>query len=951
MRMTKVTSVEELQAELDRLKQELVAARSQIDSLHSATSELRASEERHRLLADTMLHGVVHQDSSGCIISMNPAAERILGKSREEFLGSNSTREDRDTIREDGSRFLGEEHPTMVALRTGEAVRNVIMGVWNPTEQRYRWIRIDAVPVLQADQTEPKEVYAVFEDITEQRSTEARLRTSEARLAIGMQVAGLALAEIDYDADTVRLSQGAASLYGLDEDSLTIRRAQLHATFHPDDVEELNKRIADSLSPDGPGMFEMDHRVVLPGGKVRWLHVRKHVTFDGDGPLRKPTRALLAAFDVTQEKQATEQVHASSKFVRSVLDSLPEHVVVLDEKGVVTTVNEPWENFARSNEGDPSKISIGVNYLDVCRKSAANGDLYAARALKGLEQVLDGTREQFVYEYPCHAPGRHQWFLMHALRMRHGASGAILSHIDITDRKRAEHELAEIHQRLSESHALLDTLSTQAPIGMGFVDEEFRYVRVNENLAAIHGIAPEDHLGRSVEQIVPDLWAKFELFYRQALAGMPVVNVEISGSIHRDDECSTPRHWLTSYYPVITDNRAIGVGIVVVEVTEQKRNEQALRDADRHKDEFLATLAHELRNPLAPIRASVEVLKLRALNDPELELSRDVIERQVKHMARLLEDLLDVSRISRNTLELRLERLELNDVLKLAIETSRPVIVAQEHRLTTQLPLTPVMLEADAVRLAQVFSNLLNNAAKYTERGGHIELIAELDGDEVVVRVKDNGIGIPPEMQPRIFDIFTQVNPAQKRSQGGLGIGLSLVKGLVELHGASISVYSQGTDRGSEFTVRLPVARAIQIPRPHIQPGTTAKQSVAGCRILIADDMRDNADTLGLILKMLGHEVCVAYGGEEACVKAGTFLPQLALLDIGMPKFNGYEVARFIRQQPWGDNIMLVALTGWAREEDRQRTLAAGFDYHLVKPVASATLIELIEKAQETQRA
>lgn len=641
---------------------------------------------------------------------------------------------------------------------------------------------------------------------------------------------------------------------------------------------------------------------------------------------------------------STEATRFDSEFVRGVLDSLPEHVVVLDDKGVVREVNLPWERFAKKHPGQRLTVPVGANYLDACRLQAAAGDFHAEQVLRGLDDVLAGKRRQFVLEYPCPSVEDRRWFLMHAQRMLHGPPGIILSHVDITDRKRAEHELAEIHQRLSESHALLDTLAAKAPVGLGFIDLQSRIVRANDTLAAISGLPMEAHIGRTMEELDVEFWSECARFYRRALAGEQTLNVEVSNE--RRAAVGMTRHWLMNCYPVTVDHQTIGVGIVVVEVTSQKRTEQALKDADRHKDEFLATLAHELRNPLAPIRAAVEVLKLRAMHDTDLQVSRDVIDRQVKQMARLLEDLLDVSRISRNTLELRLEPIQLIDVLQLAMETSRPVIEAGRHRLTLTLPDQPIALNADAVRLAQVFSNLLNNSAKYTEPGGHIHLSAERRDDMALVSVKDNGIGIAPEMQPRVFEIFSQATSALQRSQGGLGIGLSLVKGLLDLHGATIDMVSEGLDRGCEFIVRLPVATHMQAPKPHMLLEKSSSPPKRTCRILVVDDIRDNADTLGIMLKVLGNEVSLAYGGEEALKIAEELRPHIVLLDIGMPKVNGIEVARRIQEHPWGRGITLVALTGWAREEDRERTKEAGFHHHLAKPVASATLMELIETIQ-----
>jgi signal transduction histidine kinase/ActR/RegA family two-component response regulator len=371
------------------------------------------------------------------------------------------------------------------------------------------------------------------------------------------------------------------------------------------------------------------------------------------------------------------------------------------------------------------------------------------------------------------------------------------------------------------------------------------------------------------------------------------------------------------------------------ETLEQRVEKQtvALKEADRRKDEFLATLAHELRNPLAPIRNAIQVLLLKGPPDPELKWSTEVIDRQVQHMARLLDDLLDVSRITHNKLELRRARIELATVVQNAVETSGPLVNSGAQQLTVTLPPAPVYLDADPIRLAQVFSNLLNNAAKYSEPGGHIRLTAELRGSDVVVSVKDDGMGIAVELLPRIFDIFCQANHVSERSQGGLGIGLSLVRGLVELHGGSIEARSDGPGKGSEFIVRLPVI-GNKVDQDAIPPGEDGKQAnVRTCRLLIVDDFKDSAESLAILLRMIGHEVHTAYDGEDALIAAEKFKPEVVLLDIGMPKLNGYDTARRIRRQPWGKEMVLVAFTGWGQEDDRRRTDQAGFDLHLVKPV------------------
>jgi PAS domain S-box-containing protein len=377
---------------------------------------------------------------------------------------------------------------------------------------------------------------------------------------------------------------------------------------------------------------------------------------------------------------------------------------------------------------------------------------------------------------------------------------------------------------------------------------------------------------------------------------------------------------------------------------------RTLQEADRRKDEFLATLAHELRNPLAPIRTGLHVLKL-AKDDPTVaENARTMMDRQLNHMVRLVDDLLDVSRITRGKLELRKERVELAAVVQNAVEASRPLIDQQGHELIVKLPPTPVYLEADATRLTQVLQNLLNNAAKYSERAGHIWLIAAQEAEEIVVSVKDTGIGIPASHLPRIFDMFSQIDSALEKAQGGLGIGLSLVKGLVEMHGGTIAARSEGPGHGSEFVIRLPLLVERKAAKPQLeQSEEAAPPNGAQYRILVVDDNEDSMNWLATMLEMMGNEVRTAHDGEAGIVAAAEFRPDLILMDIGMPKMNGYEAAHRIRQEPWGKQPMLVALTGWGSEDDRRRTQEAGFNRHLVKPVDPAEIEALLAELPDIE--
>jgi CheY-like chemotaxis protein len=388
---------------------------------------------------------------------------------------------------------------------------------------------------------------------------------------------------------------------------------------------------------------------------------------------------------------------------------------------------------------------------------------------------------------------------------------------------------------------------------------------------------------------------------------------------------------------------------VNLDITTRKRAEEALREADRRKDEFLATLAHELRNPLAPVRSAVQVLHIKGPSTPELQWAKDVIDRQMQAMTRLIDDLIDVSRISRGKIELRRERLELAQVVREAVESSRPLIEQEGHQLTVTLPSRPIVLVADRVRLTQVFLNLLNNAAKFSAQGGRIDLSAEPRGGDVVVSVKDTGVGIPAANLASVFEMFSQVEGALSRSRGGLGIGLCLVKQIVEMHEGRIAVYSDGPDRGSEFVVRLPMVEEPTETGLNAEVEIDRTTPTSALRILVVDDNVDAASSLAILLKIMGNTLHMAHDGEEAVATAEKYRPDVVLLDIGLPKLNGYEAARAIRQEPWGKKMVLIAVTGWGQEEHKRQSEEAGFDRHLVKPVDPQVMMKLLAELQDVK--
>jgi signal transduction histidine kinase/ActR/RegA family two-component response regulator len=370
------------------------------------------------------------------------------------------------------------------------------------------------------------------------------------------------------------------------------------------------------------------------------------------------------------------------------------------------------------------------------------------------------------------------------------------------------------------------------------------------------------------------------------------------------------------------------------EIRVREAAEAALREADRRKDEFLATLAHELRNPLAPIRHAVKILEVPGATDEQRDWGRKVIARQVQRMALLLDDLLDVSRITRGRLELRKDYVSLQALVAAAIEPARPLLEAKHHALQIALPAEPIELEVDPLRMSQALSNLLTNAAKYTDAGGTIKVSAALDPEALTIRVRDNGIGLSAAALPNLFEMFSQVESVIDRAEGGLGIGLALVKGLLALHGGTVAASSDGVGKGSEFVIRLPRSTLTAAAREKIAEPSAAPQAAGPRgRILVVDDNRDAAETLALVLEMFGHQLRMGHTGHEALELGSRERPDAIILDIGMPDMTGYEVARRIRREAWGRKTFLLAITGWGQEDDKEAARAAGFDGHLTKPV------------------
>jgi PAS domain S-box-containing protein len=522
------------------------------------------------------------------------------------------------------------------------------------------------------------------------------------------------------------------------------------------------------------------------------------------------------------------------------------------------------------------------------------------------------------------------------------ASGAIIEWIgmasDITQRKLAAENLS--HQR-----RLYEAILTNTPDLAYIWNLEHRFIYANEGLLRMWGKTWDEAIGKNCRELGYEPWHA-EMHDREIeqvkASKLPVRGeVPFTGTFGR-------RIYDYLLVPVFgAQGEVVAVAGTTRDVTEYKQMESSLVDADRRKDEFLATLAHELRNPLAPIRNAVHLLKLRDADEDMVRQARDLIDRQLQHLIRLVDDLLEVSRITLGQVNLRSEAIHLQQVLEDALEAVAPAIAARQHQLHVQLPDEPLPLFGDATRLSQVFQNLLDNAVKYTPRGGRLTLRAARRAERVEISVLDDGIGIAPELQTRVFDMFTRVHPSDPIKSSGLGIGLALARQLVHLHEGSLEVRSAGAGQGSEFIVILPLSQKRVSMSSPIETDT-ATPTTTHQRVLVVDDNRDAAESLAMILEMSGAQVAVALDGPQALEKVRSFAPDIVLMDIGMPGMDGYEVARRLRADAATRELLLVALTGWGQAEDRERAMQVGFDQHLTKPVDPEALSDVLTLRRET---
>ncbi len=911
----------------------LLSVSRDITGRKRAEERLQASEERFRTLFESM-------DEGFCVIEF--------------FDGPHGPLSDYVHVLANPAYTANAGIPDIV----GQKVREMVPDEADAWVEVYRNVLVSGQPVrferelvatgrhleLAAFRVEPPErrqVAVLFKDVSARKRAEEQLREKRERLRVTLASIGDAVVTTDTAGLVTNLNPVAESLTGW---KLAEAMGQpLDAVFNV--VNEETRAGVESPATralrEGVVVGLANHTILIAkDGTERPID-------DSAAPIRSEQGEVIGCVlvfrDISERRRAEEALRASEERFRFVRQSsgvgfwycdLPFGVLQWDEHvkahfhlppDAAVTIDTFYERIHPDDRG-PTRtaiersISDRVPYdVDYRTVDPATGAQRWVRAIGRTFYDTDGTPTRF--------------------------DGVTL---DVTDRRRADDALRESERR----YRLVGEAANDAIWDWDLVTNRVAW---NEGVRRVYGYA-EGQVGSDaswwLENIHPDDRDRIAHDIHAAIGG----GVEFWTGEYRFRRADGSFAAVFDRGRVVRDDgRPVRMVGSMLDLTERKRLEDELRqvaaelsEADRRKDEFLAVLAHELRNPLAPIRSALQIMKLTDQRGPREE-ARTLMERQLEQMVRLVDDLMDVSRITRGKVELRKERVQLSAVVNSAVETSRPLVEQMGHELTVSLHPQPVILDADPTRLAQVFSNLLNNAAKYSERGGRIRLTAERRGSEVVVSVKDTGIGIPADKLTSIFDMFSQVDRSLEKAQGGLGIGLTLVKRLTEMHGGTVEARSEGAGRGSEFVVRLPVvAEAPASKRDGDRGDPSAPRS--SLRILIVDDNRDGADSLAMMLGLMGNDTRTAYDGREGVEVAEKVRPDVVLFDIGLPKLNGYEACRRIRGQAWGKNVVLIAVTGWGQDEDRRRSQEAGFDHHLVKPVDPNALMTLLAGLSEAEK-
>ena len=768
------------------------------------------------------------------------------------------------------------------------------------------------------------------QDITDRKRAEEALRASEGRFRGLVEQAVDGIFAADAQGHYTDVNAAGARMLGYTQ------------------AEVCRLSIADVIAPEEVARIPEEVAKFAGGAVVRseWRFRRKDgSSFLGEVVGRQLPDGRLQGIlrDITERKRTEEALRDSEAFLSKVMDGSLNGLYVYDLKRRTNLfINRQYTRLTGYTLDDVNAMS-GPGFFALFHPEDA---VRVAEHMERVSSAADGQEVEIEYRFRT-ADGRWIWCLSRDSVFARGADGSVTQFIgtflDVTQRKQAE--LA-----LRESEALFRELVQNANSAIIRWSSDGTLTFFNEYAQTLFGWRADEAIGRHVGILVPERESSGADL--RGLAQDIVRNPQRYVNNVNENVCRDGRRvWMTWTNRAICDAQGQVTGVLAIgnDITAQKQAEEALREADRRKDEFLATLAHELRNPLAPIRNAAYVLGKLQVDNERVRWAQELIERQVTHLTRLVDDLLDVSRIVRGKATLRMGAVLLGDVVVQAVESVRPILEARHHRFEMRLPVSAVSLHADPARLTQVIVNLLDNAAKYTPQGGHISLEAEVTGGTLEIRVRDDGMGMPADLLPRVFDLFQQGERALDGSDGGLGIGLTLVRSLVEMHGGQVSASSPGPGQGATFTVRLPLAQAFAAGRPAaVTPVAEQTASANGMPVLVVEDDAAVAASMVGLLELVGYEVRTAGSGRAALQVLENFRPRVVLLDIRMPGEDGYSVARRIRQLPGGDAMLLVALTGYGHDEALRRAAEAGFDRHLAKPVEPDELLELLAETAKS---
>jgi PAS domain S-box-containing protein len=734
------------------------------------------------------------------------------------------------------------------------------------------------------------------------------------------------IAITDWEGRFEQCNPAYCRLLGYTEQEL--RQLHFTALVHPDD-QRANLAEINRLKAGEVASIEIRNRYTHRDGST--VAVNKHVSVLHDG-LARPKRllALVTVADVSERQRAEERQQRTHDMFYRLIERNPFGVYVVDAdfklRELSLGARKVFANIEPLIGRDfaeilrliwPEPFASEVNAL--FRRTLESGEPYTAPSTV---QQRNNVEEVESYDWR-----------IEQVMLPEGRPGVVCYFYDLSERQRWETQLRESEERFR-------AMANGLPLLVWKHDEAGRLVFVNDTYCAYFGVTREEMRDARWRLLThPDDGTAYAEHFMACVLERKPFHGEVRAR-RADGAWRWVESWAQPRFGA--DGAFHGHVGTSADITERREAERALREADERKDEFLATLAHELRNPLAPIRNAVQILTHPKVSPNDAAIALKMIDRQTQAMVRLVDDLMDVSRIAHGKLQLRREPVALGSVIEQALDAVRPSFEQARLRLDVTMPAEPLVVDADPVRLAQVFSNLLTNAGKYTPAGGHVWLTVLRDGDAARVSVRDDGIGISPDQLPRIFDMFMQEQPALSRSQGGLGIGLALARSLVEAHGGTIEARSEGPGRGAEFSVVVPLSRATPEPRDSSATRTRPAPPSSGQRVLVVEDSVDGATSLATLLGLRGLVVTVASEGVAALAAAATSPPDIVLLDLGLPKMNGFEVCRALRALPAGEHATIVAISGWGQESDRRHSAEAGFDAHLVKPVEVDELLAVL---------